>query len=91
MTDARNMRKIMETVEREWRIDERHAPDDVKSELAELIELAKVADLNKAADYIEHVLNSDYDSLDYFDDKGGFDPNDPSLPMMLRRQAESKE
>lgn len=83
-----DMRKLMEAVAR---LDEREAPESVEAELAELIELAKVADLHKAAEYIEHVLKKDYDSLDYFDNKGGFDPDDPSLPMMLRRQAESKE
>ncbi len=72
-----DMRKLME-------IMASASPGDVKSELKELVYIAKMADLDKAAEYIEHVLKADYDSLDIFGDQD-------KLPMMLRRQAESKE
>ncbi len=66
-----DMRKLMEAI----------GPADVKDELAELVTIAKMAGLDKAADYVEHVLKADYDSLDMFGDQS-------KLPVMLRRQAE---
>lgn len=78
------MRKLMEATEG---LDPFGVPDS-KDDLEKQLEVAAHVCRNKfglplAADYIEHVLAADYSSLDRFD------PDDPSLPMMLRRQAES--
>lgn len=60
--------------------EEKETDDSVRGQLARLSDAAKGMGLNKASDYIDHVLTYDYDSLDKFD-----------TPMFLRRQAEGKD
>lgn len=58
--------KLTEKVEKAHREKEVEA---VKAELRKVCDMAKEEGLDKACDYIEHVLQQDYDSLDYFDDE----------------------
>lgn len=57
--------KLTEKVDKARREKEVEA---VKKELRKVCDMAKEEGLDKACDYIEHVLKKDYDSLDYFDE-----------------------
>lgn len=56
------MRKLMESIE------EAQRQDSLQDQLRDLVAIANQHGMYDAADYIDHVLKADYDSLDMFED-----------------------